>query len=120
MTPSGCNPLVERLGGSNPSNGTKIIMITEKEIKIEGGFIEVPLESFIRQRESSEDDRIKDRCFYLAKIHKKWYLGTFSKQWFGWTLNIGSHNVQLNVIEKLYEVILPNDGILDDLGIYKD
>lgn len=67
----------------------------------------IPLEPFPPgkvQRKSSKDDRIKPYPQrYLARIGDMWEIGTFTEQWYGWSLHIGSHSVQLNFIDELWE-----------------
>jgi len=41
------------------------------------------------------DERISEKKRYLAKIDKRWEIGTFSKAWYGWLFYHGwtSHQV---------------------------
>lgn len=39
---------------------------------------------------------IKPRARYLARFDGCWYAGSFSRQWFGWSFDLGSHSVQLD------------------------
>ena len=46
---------------------------------------------------SSHDDRIELGKTYLVRVYGKWYLGTFSQQWYGWSFNNwGASGIQLN------------------------
>ena len=39
---------------------------------------------------------------YLVKYSGRWYIGSFSTQWYGFTCDIGSHNVQLDSLDEVY------------------
>lgn len=71
-------------------------------------FTHIPLAPFdnsigTQRTSGSKDDRIVEGAQYLAKIHNKWYLGTFSEQWYGWSFNgWGYTGIQLDLIEDLY------------------
>lgn len=60
---------------------------------------------FAERSGGSEDDRIRPGRTYLAKIHGRWSLGTFSEQWYGWSFNEwGASGIALKSVEDLYEV----------------
>jgi hypothetical protein len=41
-----------------------------------------------------------------VKIEGKWYIGSFSKQWFGWKFEgYGNSGMQLNMIDQVYEIV---------------
>lgn len=71
----------------------------------------IPLDPFDRpsgnpmQRATgSRDDRIRSGQTYFAKIFGRWFFGTFTEQWYGWSFNEwGTSGIQLNSIEDLYE-----------------
>lgn len=69
-------------------------MVTLKEIKLK------PFSKYKRQRKSSRDSRISSKKSYLVKIYGRWYAGTFSKQWYGWSFNNwGFSGIQLDSID---------------------
>lgn len=66
----------------------------------------IPLDSFPEgrvQRESSHDDRIDPNKKYLVNKGNFWAIGHPSKAWYGWRFDVGSHLIQLNSVEVLYE-----------------
>lgn len=55
---------------------------------------------------SSESTQIDSRKRYRVRIEGKWYVGNFSKQWFGWRFEgYGNSGMQLNLIEEVYEIV---------------
>lgn len=55
---------------------------------------------------SSESSHIDSRKRYRVRIEGRWYEGSFSKQWFGWSFDgTGSSGVQLNLIDEVYEIV---------------
>jgi hypothetical protein len=45
--------------------------------------------------------------YYLFAENGFWYLGHANKVWFGWTLDCGSHTIQLRDADFLWEIDLP-------------
>lgn len=76
---------------------------------------------YVQRSSGSQDDRILTGQTYFAKIHGNWFLGTFSKQWYGWSFNNwGRSGMQLNLIEDLYEVDLSVLDHTEDLPSASD
>lgn len=47
---------------------------------------------------------------YLVKYSGRWYIGRFSRQWYGFNFNIGSHGVQINSLDEVYDFKEPRNG----------
>lgn len=71
---------------------------------------EIPLAPFPEgecQRDSSEDDRLNENSFYLAKVDGQWCAGRCSRVPDGWNFDaLYDAGVQLDMVEgPLYEII---------------
>ncbi len=63
----------------------------------------------IRVGSSSESAHIDSRKRYRVRIEKRWYEGSFTKQWFGWRFEgYGTSGMQLNLIDQVYEIVKPD------------
>ena len=55
---------------------------------------------------SSESGHINPRRKYRVRVDGKWYEGSFSKKWFGWSFEGGGlPETQLNLIDQVYEIV---------------
>jgi hypothetical protein len=56
---------------------------------------------------SSESTLISTRKMYRVKIDGKWHEGRFSMKWFGWLFEGDDSEIQLNLIDEVYEIVSP-------------
>jgi len=61
----------------------------------------------IRIGGSSESSEISTRKTYRVKVDGAWHEGRFTKQWFGWLFEGEGSQVQLNLIDEVYELPSP-------------
>lgn len=48
---------------------------------------------------------ITERGRYRVKIYGQWHVGTFSRQWYGWSFdNWGTSGIQLDSIQEVWKV----------------
>ena len=61
-----------------------------------------------KKSQSKQHIEISADKTYLALIYGQWYVGSFHKEWYGWTYDGWKYNsMQLNNIDVLYEIDLP-------------
>ena len=56
---------------------------------------------------SSESTQINARKVYRVKIDGEWHEGRFSMKWFGWLFEGEGSEIQLNLIDEVYEIVTP-------------
>ena len=56
---------------------------------------------------TSESSHINSRKRYRVKVDGQWYEGQFSKQWFGWRFDGVGQEIQLNLIDEVFEIQSP-------------
>ena len=56
---------------------------------------------------SSESSHITARKKYRVKVDGKFYEGNFSKKWFGWLFEGEGLELQLNMIDEVWEITSP-------------